>query len=62
MELREVYDMFGEIHKAQDMSGVPPDTPSNRVLKEVSHKPKEGYNASDISNITPDSHQEGVNR
>jgi hypothetical protein len=56
---REVCDMFGEIHKLRDMSGVPSDTPSNRVLKEVSQKPEEGYNTSDISNITPDSHIEG---
>jgi hypothetical protein len=35
------------------MSGEPPNTPLDRVLREVAQQPKKGYNAQDISSVTP---------
>lgn len=32
MALRNVYNVFGEIHKTHDMFSVPPNTPLDRIL------------------------------
>jgi hypothetical protein len=44
MTLRKVYNMFGNIHKAPDMSDLPQNIPLDVVLRKVAHQPKEGYN------------------
>jgi hypothetical protein len=51
--LRENCNMFSEIHKAPDMSSVPPDTPLNRVLREGYRGNRDDYNAPDVSGVTP---------
>jgi hypothetical protein len=35
-----------------DMSDVPPDTPSKRVLREVAEQHKKGYNAPNVFDVT----------
>lgn len=45
--------MFWTTHNALDMSDVMSDTPPNRVLREVTKQPEQGYNTLDVSNVTP---------
>jgi predicted nucleic acid-binding OB-fold protein len=49
---REVYDVFEEIHKVLDMSVVPLDIPSNRILREVAQQSRRNYNTLNVSHVT----------
>jgi hypothetical protein len=51
-EVKEVYSVFREFHKAPNMSGVSTDTPSDRVLKEVTKKLEASYNTPIVSGVT----------
>jgi hypothetical protein len=51
--IREVYNVFEETYKAMDMSGVPPDIPPDRILREIAQQPKNGYKPPEVSDVTP---------
>lgn len=44
--------MFEEIHKVLDMSVVPLDIPSNRILREVAQQSRRNYNTLNVSHVT----------
>lgn len=52
MTFSKVYNMFGGIYKALDMSDLPPYTPPDRVPIEVTKQHEKGYNTSDVSDVT----------
>lgn len=51
LALKEVYNVFGEIHTTPDMSSVLPDTPLDRVLREVSQQSEKDYNTLDVVGV-----------
>lgn len=51
LALKEVYNVFGEIYTAPDMSSVLPDTPLDRVLREVAQQSEKDYNTLDVFGV-----------
>jgi hypothetical protein len=53
MTFRGVCNMFREIHKTPDVYDVPPDSPSDGILREVVQQPGNGHNALDVCSVIP---------
>lgn len=52
LALKEVYNVFGEIHTASEMSSMLPDTPLDRVLiREVAQQSEKDYNTLDVFGV-----------
>jgi hypothetical protein len=52
MALKEVCNVFGEVHKAPNMSVVTLYTPSDTVFREVAKQSEWGYNAPNVYDAT----------
>lgn len=51
MTFRGVCNMFREIHKTPDVYDVPPDSPSDGILREVVQQPGNGHNTLNVCSV-----------